>query len=57
MDKQLVFHIPNAATKTPMMDGYVVDQKVLEDGILLLTDWYTEDFFYSEEEDMIAANF
>lgn len=40
-----------------MSDGYLVDPITLEKEILKLTDWYTDDLFYSSEEEMIVAEF
>lgn len=39
------------------MDGYVVDLNSLQYEILKLTDWYTDDLFYSDEDEMIVAEF
>ena len=57
MENKLILHIPHSSTDIPMMDGYVVDEKSLENEMLKLTDWYTDDLFYSDEDEMIKADF
>ena len=39
------------------MEGYVVDANSLANEMLKLTDWYTDDLFYSEGDEMIKAEF
>ncbi len=57
MDKKIILHIPHSSTKIPLYDGYLVDSTVLDKEILKLTDWYTDDLFYSDEDEMIVAEF
>ncbi|WP_213521431.1 N-formylglutamate amidohydrolase [Nonlabens sp.] len=57
MDKKIILHIPHSSTHIPLSDGYLVDPITLEKEILKLTDWYTDDLFYSSEEEMIVAEF
>ena len=57
MENKVILHIPHSSTNIPIMDGYVVDEKSLENEILKLTDWYTDDLFYSDEDEMIKAEF
>lgn len=57
MENKLILHIPHSSTNIPMMDGYVLDEKSLQNEMLKLTDWYTDDLFYSEEDEMIKADF
>ena len=57
MKNKLILHVPHSSTNIPMMDGYVVDEKSLENEMLKLTDWYTDDLFYSDEDEMIKAEF
>lgn len=57
MKQKLILHIPHSSTKIPLKDGYIVDDASLENEILKLTDWYTDDLFYSEENEMIRADF
>ena len=40
-----------------MYDGYIVDSTVLDKEILKLTDWFTDDLFYSNKDEMIMADF
>jgi N-formylglutamate amidohydrolase len=57
MDKKIILHIPHSSTKLPLSEGYLVDSIALEKEILKLTDWYTNDLFYSNEDEMIIAEF
>jgi N-formylglutamate amidohydrolase len=40
-----------------LYEGYLVDSTVLDKEILRLTDWFTHDLFYSDEDEMIVAEF
>ena len=57
MERKLILHIPHSSTFIPFKEGYLVDDATLESEILKLTDWYTEDLFYSSSDEMIIANF
>jgi len=57
LKQKLVLHIPHSSTDIPSREGYIVDLPSLEIEILKLTDWYTDDLFHSDEEDMIKAEF
>lgn len=57
MKNKIILHIPHSSTNVPLKDGYVVDQNTLEKEILKLTDWYTDDLFYSNEDEMVKAEF
>jgi N-formylglutamate amidohydrolase len=39
------------------MDGFIVDRLSLENEILKLTDWFTDDLFYSADDIMVLAGF
>ncbi|MFH2143299.1 MAG: N-formylglutamate amidohydrolase [Bacteroidota bacterium] len=54
---QLILHIPHSSTKIPIKEGYVVNDSILQKEILKLTDWYTDDLFYSPEDIMLVADF
>ena len=55
--KKLILHIPHSSDNIPYKDGYVVDETILNNEILKLTDWYTDDLFHSDTDEMIIANF
>jgi N-formylglutamate deformylase len=55
--KKLILHIPHSSTIIPLKDGYIVPDEILQSEILKLTDWYTEELFHSEEDEMIIAPF
>lgn len=57
MDKKIILHIPHSSINIPHKEGYVVQDYKLEQEILKLTDWYTDDLFYSNDDDMIIAQF
>lgn len=39
------------------MDGFIVDENSLKSEILKLTDWYTDELFFSSEDEMIIAEY
>ena len=55
--KKLILHIPHSSDNIPFKDGYVVDETILNNEKLKLTDWYTDDLFHSDNDEMIIANF
>ena len=55
--KKLILHIPHSSDNIPYKDGYVVDETICNNEILKLTDWYTDDLFHSDTDEMIIANF
>jgi N-formylglutamate deformylase len=55
--KKLVLHIPHSSTEIPLLDGYVSTQDEIQDEIIKLTDWYTDDLFDSEVDYKIATPF
>tara|TARA_B110000046_G_C12605506_1_gene238638 strand:+ start:77 stop:310 length:234 start_codon:yes stop_codon:yes gene_type:complete len=55
MDKRIILHIPHSSTNIPLSEGYLVDYIALEKEILKLTDWYTDDLFYSNEAKRISC--
>ncbi|MEI6697365.1 MAG: N-formylglutamate amidohydrolase [Bacteroidota bacterium] len=57
MKNKIILHIPHSSTNIPFMEGFVVDEKYLAKEMLKLTDWYTDDLFYSKDDEMIKAEF
>jgi N-formylglutamate deformylase len=55
--KKLVLHIPHSSTEIPLLDGYVSSQDEIQDEIIKLTDWYTDDLFDSEVDYKIVTPF
>lgn len=53
----LILHIPHSSDKIPMYMGYVADKKTLNQEIIKLTDWYTDDLFFVEDSIIIKADF
>ena len=57
MKPQLILHIPHSSINIPLKDGYVIDEISINDELIKLTDWYTDDLFYSDADEMIVADF
>jgi N-formylglutamate amidohydrolase len=57
MNRKIILHIPHSSTNIPTTEGFLVDSNSLESEILKLTDWYTDDLFYTAEQEMVVAEF
>ena len=55
--KKLILHIPHSSTEIPLFDGYLSSQEKINQEIIKLTDWYTDDMFDSDQDDKIIAPF
>ncbi len=55
--KNLILHIPHSSTVMPLKDGYCVTDVILNQEILKLTDWYTDDLFENKTDISIKAPF
>ena len=55
--KKLVLHIPHSSTEIPLLGGYVSTQDEIQQEIIKLTDWFTDDLFDSLTDDKIVAPF
>jgi N-formylglutamate deformylase len=55
--KNLILHIPHSSTRIPLREGYCVSNEILNQEILKLTDWYTDDLFENEIDYSIKAPF
>lgn len=54
---KLVLHIPHSSIEIPLLEGYVSNLEQINQEIIRLTDWYTDDLFDSEVDDKIIALF
>ncbi|MDG1147998.1 MAG: N-formylglutamate amidohydrolase [Crocinitomicaceae bacterium] len=54
---KLILHIPHSSDKVPDRKAYVINKKRLDNEILKLTDWYTDDLFSFENGIPIRADF
>jgi N-formylglutamate amidohydrolase len=41
----MILHIPHSATQIPFYDGFTEDRWLIDEEILRLTDWYTDELF------------
>ncbi len=57
MKNKIILHIPHSSTNVPLKDGFVVNDNSLIDEMLKLTDWYTDDLFYSNDDEIIKAEY
>ena len=55
--KKLILHIPHSSVNMPILDGYIQDADKIQNELIKLTDWYTDELFYSESDSMIIAPF
>lgn len=55
--KKLILHIPHSSTNIPLKDGFVNNIAKIEQEIIKLTDWYTDDLFDSKIDKRIIAHF
>ena len=55
--KKLILHVPHAATSLPSQEGFIHNDEKIQQEITKLTDWYTDDLFHSETDEMIVAPF
>ena len=55
--KKLVLHIPHSSIEIPLLDGYVSSHDEIQQEIIKLTDWYTDDLFDSQVDDKIVTPF
>jgi N-formylglutamate amidohydrolase len=55
--KKLILHIPHSSTIIPILDGYVSSYDKIQQEIIKLTDWYTDDLFDSDVDNKIVAPF
>ncbi|WP_396139872.1 N-formylglutamate amidohydrolase [Flavobacterium sp.] len=55
--KKLILHIPHSSVNMPFLDGYIQDADKINNELIKLTDWYTDELFYSESDSMIIPPF
>jgi N-formylglutamate deformylase len=55
--KKIILHIPHSSTFFPYKDGFVLDEISLENEVLRLTDWYTDDLYDAPNCISIKAEF
>jgi N-formylglutamate deformylase len=55
MLKKIILHIPHSSVNIAISDGYVDDANRINNELIKLTDWYTDEMFYSENDNKITA--
>ena len=55
--RKLIIHIPPSSVNIPFFDGYCLDKQSLFEEQVLLTDWYTDDIFHTQEDPIVKADF
>ena len=57
IENRLILHIPHSSNKIPDISGYLVNDNELENEMLLLVDWHTDDLFFCDNTIPIIADF
>ena len=55
--KPLILHIPHSSTNFPLKEGFILDSEKIQQELIKLTDWYTDELFYSDSDEMIISPF
>lgn len=55
--KQLILHIPHASTQIPDRRGFLLSGEALQEEIIKLTDWYTDELFANNQDEAVIAPF
>ena len=55
MFKKIILHIPHSSVNMPISDGYIDDANRINNELIKLSDWYTDEMFYSENDNKIKA--
>lgn len=55
--QRLILHIPHSSIAIPNFQGYLLPESQINDEILKLTDWYTDDLFSGTNDLKVKADF
>ncbi len=55
--KKLILHIPHSAKKIPLKKGFIISQEKIDNEIMKLTDWHTEDLYNSKTCESIVFEY
>lgn len=55
--RNLILHIPHSSPEIPSKEGYCVTDEILNQEILKLTDWHTDDLFEIDTDISVKAPF
>lgn len=53
----MIIHIPHSSTRIPDFEGCVVSGEIIDQEILKLTDWYTDEIFNVDSAQIVQADF
>ncbi len=53
----LILHVPHSSDRIPFNDGYILNPSIIQNEVLKLTDWYTDELFESKNDICIKADF
>jgi len=55
--KPIILHIPHSSTNFPSKEGFILDSEKINQEVIKLTDWYTDELFYSDSDETIISPF
>ena len=55
--KKLILHIPHSSIEIPDKDGFIVNDEILNQELIKITDWHTEDLYGNEKDIEVVAPF
>ena len=55
--RKLILHIPHSETKIPIKEGFILNDQIIQNEILKLTDWHTEDLYNSSDCEKIVFEY
>jgi N-formylglutamate amidohydrolase len=55
--KKIITHIPHSSSFIPEFEHYVISKEKVISEVILLTDWYTDDLFHSNNSIPVIADF
>jgi N-formylglutamate deformylase len=55
--KKLILHIPHSSVNIPILEGFIQDADKIQNELIKLTDWYTDELFYTENDIIVKAPF
>lgn len=53
----MILHIPHSSINFPNREGFLINEEELNNEVLKLTDWYTDELFETKDSTVIKAEF